>query len=250
MHAAAESGNLRRMRLKDKVALVTGASRGIGHASALALAKEGATIVGTARNAEDLAALAKELGGTSKMVPGDVTKAADVARVASEAIKAFGRIDILVNNAGIGGYRPFLDWTEEDYDRIMATNAKSTWLCCKEVIPHMLKQGGGNIVNVSSVAGLQGYPSEGIYCMSKFAQVALAQSLDREFFQKNIKVSLVCPGGVETHFAIGDGRTYEGANMKGFSTPEDVAEAVLLAVLPRDRTRVVNVILRPMNEMT
>jgi meso-butanediol dehydrogenase / (S,S)-butanediol dehydrogenase / diacetyl reductase len=251
MHAAAESGTLRRMvRLKDRVALVTGASRGIGHASALALAKEGATIVGTARNAEDLTALAKELGGTSKMVPGDVTKSADVARVVSEAMKAFGRIDILVNNAGIGGYRPFLDWTEEDYDHIMATNAKSTWLFCKEVIPHMLKQGGGNIVNVSSVAGLQGYPSEGIYCMSKFAQVALAQSLDREFFQKNIKVSLVCPGGVETHFAIGDGRTYEGANMKGFSTPEDVAEAVLLAVLPRDRTRVVNVILRPMNEMT
>jgi meso-butanediol dehydrogenase / (S,S)-butanediol dehydrogenase / diacetyl reductase len=250
MRAGAESCNLGRMRLKDKVALVTGASRGIGHASALALAKEGATIVGTARNAEDLAALAKELGGRSKMVPGDVTKSADVARVAGEAMKAFGRIDILVNNAGIGGYRPFLDWTEEDYDRIMATNAKSTWLFCKEVIPHMLKQGGGNIVNVSSVAGLQGYPSEGIYCMSKFAQVALAQSLDREFFQKNIKVSLVCPGGVETHFAIGDGRTYEGANMKGFSTAEDVAEAVLLAVLPRERTRVVNVILRPMNEMT
>ena len=132
----------------------------------------------------------------------------------------------------------------------MATNAKSTWLFSKEVIPHMLKQGGGNIVNLSSVAGLQGYPSEGIYCMSKFAQVALAQSLDREFYQKNIKVSLVCPGGVETHFAIGDGRTYDGANMKGFSTAEDVAEAVVLAVVPRDRTRVVNVILRPMNEMT
>jgi meso-butanediol dehydrogenase / (S,S)-butanediol dehydrogenase / diacetyl reductase len=245
------------MRLKDKVALVTGASRGIGHASALALAKEGAIIVGTARNAEELAKLATKLasgaeggGAPSKMVAGDVTKSADVARVVAEAAKEFGRIDILVNNAGIGGYRPFLDWTEEDYDRIMDTNAKSTWMFCKEVIPHMLKQGGGNIVNLSSVAGLQGYPSEGIYCMSKFAQVALAQSLDREFFQKNIKVSLVCPGGVETHFAIGDGRTYDGANMKGFSTPEDVAEAVVLAVLPRDRTRVVNVILRPMNEMT
>jgi 3-oxoacyl-[acyl-carrier protein] reductase len=114
----------------------------------------------------------------------------------------------------------------------------------------MLKQGGGNIVNVSSVAGLQGYPSEGIYCMSKFAQVALSQSLDREFYTRNIKVSLVCPGGVETHFAIGDGRTYDGANMKGFSTAEDVADAVVLAVVPRGRSRVVNVILRPMNEMT
>lgn len=241
------------MRLKDKIALVTGASRGIGYASCLALAKEGATVVGTARNAKDLAELEKAVtaaGGKAKTFTGDVTKSADVASVVSQAVGAFGRIDILVNNAGIGGYRPFLDWTEEDYDRIMTTNAKSTWLFCKDVLPHMLKRGGGNIVNISSVAGLQGYPNEGIYCMSKFAQVALSQSLDREFYEKNIKVSLVCPGGVETHFAIGDGRTYDSANMKGFSRAEDVAEAVVLAVLPRGRSRVVNVILRPMNEMT
>jgi len=241
------------MRLANKIALVTGASRGIGYSSCLALAKEGATIVGTARTAADLAALeaaVKGAGGTAKTIACDATRSSDVAACVAETVRAFGRVDILVNNAGIGGYRPFLDWTEEDYDRIMATNAKSTWLFCKEAIPHMLKQGGGNIVNVSSVAGLQGYPHEGIYCMSKFAQVALSQSLDREFFQKNIKVSLVCPGGVETHFAIGDGRTYDGANMKGFSTPEDVAEAVVLAVLPRERSRIVNVIMRPMNEMT
>jgi NAD(P)-dependent dehydrogenase (short-subunit alcohol dehydrogenase family) len=241
------------MRLKDKITLVTGASRGIGYASSIALAKEGATIVGTARTAKDLEALEKAVtaaGGKAKTFTCDVTKSADVAACVKQTIESFGRIDILVNNAGIGGYRPFLDWTEADYDKIMDTNAKSTWLFCKEVIPHMLKQGGGNIVNLSSVAGLQGYPNEGIYCMSKFAQVALSQSLDREFYQKNIKVSLVCPGGVETHFAIGDGRTYDGANMKGFSAAEDVAEAVVLAVLPRERSRVVNVILRPMNEMT
>jgi 3-oxoacyl-[acyl-carrier protein] reductase len=241
------------MRLKDKIALVTGASRGIGYASCVALAGEGATVVGVARTKKDLEALEKavaEKGGTAKTFECDVTKSSDVAACVKQTLDAFGRIDILVNNAGIGGYRPFLDWTEEDYDRIMATNAKSTWLFCKEVLPHMLKQGGGNIVMVSSVAGLQGYPTEGIYCMSKFAQVALAQSLDREFYKQNIKVSLVCPGGVETHFAIGDGRSYDGPNMKGFSTPEDVAEAVLLAVLPRERTRIVNVIMRPMNEAT
>ncbi len=241
------------MRLSNKIALVTGASRGIGHASSLALAKEGATIVATARTQKDLDALVETItkaGGKAKAIACDVTKASDVAECVKQAIDAFGRVDILVNNAGIGGYRPFLDWTEADYDKIMATNAKSTWLFCKEVIPHMLKQGGGNIVNLSSVAGLQGYPSEGIYCMSKFAQVALSQSLDREFYKQNIKVSLVCPGGVETHFAIGDGRRYDGANMKGFSTAEDIAEAVVLAVIPRERTRVVNVILRPMNEMT
>jgi 3-oxoacyl-[acyl-carrier protein] reductase len=241
------------MRLQNKIALVTGASRGIGRASCLALAREGATIVGTARTHKDLEALEKEivaLGGKAKTFACDITKSAEVAACVKQTITDLGRIDILVNNAGIGGYRPFLDWTEDDYDRIMETNAKSTWLFCKEAIPHMLKQGGGNIVNVSSVAGLAGYPNEGIYCMSKSAQVALSQSLDREFYQRNIKVSLVCPGGVETHFALGDGRTPDGANMKGFSTAEDVADAVVMAVLPRERSRIVNIIMRPMNEQT
>jgi NAD(P)-dependent dehydrogenase (short-subunit alcohol dehydrogenase family) len=241
------------MRLQNKIALVTGASRGIGRASCLALAREGATIVGTARTHKDLEALEKEiaaLGGKAKTFACDVTKSAEVAACVKQTITDLGRIDILVNNAGIGGYRPFLDWSEEDYDRVMATNAKSTWLFCKEAVPHMLRQGGGNIVNVASVAGLAGYPNEGIYCMSKSAQVALSQSLDREFYQQGIKVSLVCPGGVETHFAIGDGRTPDGANMKGFSTAEDVAEAVLMAVLPRERSRIVNIIMRPMNEQT
>lgn len=241
------------MQLTKKIALVTGASRGIGKATALALAKEGASVIGLARTAKDLDELVAEIrsaGGEGRGLVCDVTSAADVDASVAKVLAEFGRVDILVNNAGIGGYRPFLEWSEADYDRIMATNAKSTWLGCKAVIPAMLKQGGGNIVIVSSVAGLSGYPSEGIYCMSKSAQVALAQSLDREFYERNIKVSLVCPGGVETHFAIGDGRTHGGARMDGFSTAEDVAEAVVMAVLPRERTRVVNIILRPMNEAT
>ena len=241
------------MRLKDKVALVTGASRGIGRASARALAAEGAVIAAVARTERDLESLVSEItkaGAKAQSFLCDVTKSADVSACVKSVVAAFGRVDILVNNAGIGGYRPFLDWTEADYDQIMATNAKSTWLFCKETIPHLLAQKGGNIVNVSSVAGLAGYPNEGIYCMSKFAQVALSQSLDREFFERGINVSLVCPGGVETHFAIGDGRTSDGANMKGFSTAEDVAEAVVLAVIPRPRSRIVNIIMRPIGEAT
>jgi meso-butanediol dehydrogenase/(S,S)-butanediol dehydrogenase/diacetyl reductase len=241
------------MRLSNKVSLVTGASRGIGRATAIALAEEGATVVAVARTRKDLDDVVRTIearGGQAKSIVCDATSASDVRSCVKQTLDALGRIDILVNNAGIGGYRPFLDWSEADYDRIMATNAKSSWLFAKEVLPNMLTHGGGNIVMVASVAGLQGYPAEGIYCMSKFAQVALAQSLDREFYEKNIKVSLVCPGGVETHFALGDGRTAGSTAMNGFSTAEDVAEAVLLAVLPRGRTRIVNVILRPMNEMT
>jgi NAD(P)-dependent dehydrogenase (short-subunit alcohol dehydrogenase family) len=241
------------MRLSNKVSLVTGASRGIGRATAIALAQEGATVVAVARTQKDLDDLARTIetrSGQAKSIVCDVTSSSEVRSCVKQTLDAFGRIDILVNNAGIGGYRPFLDWSEADYDRVMATNAKSSWLFAREVLPSMLSQGGGNIVMLSSVAGLQGYPTEGIYCMSKFAQVALAQSLDREFYEKNIKVSLVCPGGVQTHFALGDGRSAGSSAMNGFSTAEDVAEAVLLAVLPRERTRIVNVILRPMNEMT
>ncbi|WP_437714035.1 SDR family oxidoreductase [Sorangium sp. So ce448] len=241
------------MRLKDKIALITGASRGIGRASALALSREGAVVVGVARNAADLAALEREIreaGGRGLMIEADVTRAASVAACVERAVRELGRVDILVNNAGIGGYRPFLEWSEDDYDRIMATNVKGTWLFCREVIPHMRRQGGGHIINVASVAGLQGYPSEAIYCASKFAQMGLTQALDREFWQENIKVSAVCPGGVETHFALGDGRTAGSDRMQGFSTPEDVAEAVVLAALPRDRSRIVQIVMRPMNEAT
>ncbi|WP_437905876.1 SDR family oxidoreductase [Sorangium sp. So ce327] len=241
------------MRLKDKIALITGASRGIGKASALALSREGAVVVGVARTTADLAALEgeiREAGGRGLMIEADVTRAASVAACVERAVRELGRVDILVNNAGIGGYRPFLEWSEDDYDRIMATNVKGTWLFCREVIPHMRRQGGGHIINVASVAGLQGYPSEAIYCASKFAQMGLTQALDREFWQENIKVSAVCPGGVETHFALGDGRTAGSDRMQGFSTPEDVAEAVVLAALPRDRSRIVQIVMRPMNEAT
>jgi 3-oxoacyl-[acyl-carrier protein] reductase len=240
-------------RLENKIAVITGASRGIGRASALALSREGAVAVGVARTKSELDSLAAEIekaGGKSGSIVADVTQASQVAATVEQVIEAHGRIDILVNNVGMGGYRPFLEWSEEDYDRIMATNTKSTWLCCKEVIPHMLTAGGGQIVNVASVAGLQGYPSEAIYCASKFAQVGLSQALDREFFERGIKVSMVCPGGVETFFALGDGRTAGSDHMKGFSTAEDVAEAVVMAALPRDRSRIVNIIMRPMNEAT
>ncbi len=241
------------MRLKDKIALITGASRGIGRASALALGREGAVVVGVARTAADLDALEQDVraaGGRGLMIEADVTRAASVAACVERTVRELGRIDILVNNAGIGGYRPFLEWSEDDYDRIMATNMKGTWLFCREVIPHMRRQGGGHIINVASVAGLHGYPNEAIYCASKFAQVGLTQALDREFWQENIKVSAVCPGGVETHFALGDGRTAGSERMQGFSTAEDVAEAVVLAALPRDRSRIVQIVMRPMNEAT
>jgi len=241
------------MRLGSKITVITGASRGIGRASALALGREGAHIVAVARTGAELDGVCAEItaaGGQANAIVCDVTRAAEVAACVQATIEQHGRIDILVNNVGIGGYRPFLDWSEEDFDRVMATNLKSTWLCCQQVVPHMLAAGGGQIINVASVAGLQGYPSETLYCASKFAQVGFSQALDRELWQQGIKVSMVCPGGVETHFALGDGRVAGSDQLAGFSTPEDVAEAVVMAALPRQRSRIVNIIMRPMNEAT
>jgi len=131
------------MRLAGKIAIITGASRGIGRAASILLASEGATIVGAARTSNDLDSLVRAIqasGGTAKGVLCDVTRAADVASCVRQTVDAFGRVDILVNNAGIGGYRPFLEWTEADYDRIMTTNAKSSWLFSREVLPHMIGQ--------------------------------------------------------------------------------------------------------------
>ena len=240
--------------LVGKTALVTGGNTGIGRAVCLAFADAGADVVvawhSDERAAGTLVESIKERGRRAVAVEVNVTQQPSVEHLFEQALRHFDAVDILVNNAGMGGYRPFLQWSEEDYDKIMATNAKSTWLFCREAIPHMLSQGGGQIVNVASVAGLQGYPSEAIYCSSKFAQLGMTQALDREFWQQGIKVAAVCPGGVETFFALGDGRTAGSDHLKGFSTADDVAEAIVMAALPRERSRIVNIIMRPMNEAT
>ena len=135
------------------------------------------------------------------------------------------------------------------FNSICPTTVSQSDLLCLSTSARRAQK-GGQIVNVASVAGLQGYGNEAIYCSSKFAQMGLTQALDREFWKEGIKVSAVCPGGVETHFALGDGRSVGSERMQGFSTAEDVAEAVVMAALPRERSRIVNIILRPMNEET
>jgi len=177
----------------------------------------------------------------------------DCRKIIDAAAHEFGRLDILVNNAGTTEFIPHANLdevTDRHWERIMAVNVRGPFQCTRAARRHLEASGAGLVINVASVAGLQGYPNEGIYCASKFAQMALTQSLDREFFERNIKVTAVCPGGVETFFAIGDGRTAGSAHNAGFSTAEDVAEAVVMAALPRARSRIVNIIMRPMNEQT
>jgi 3-oxoacyl-[acyl-carrier protein] reductase len=186
------------MRLKDKVAIVTGAARGIGQSFAQRLAREGAKVV--AADVLDVAETVKGIadsGGTALGVRADVTSGESTRRMAEQAVQAYGRIDVLVNNAGLyGGLKTkALDAIpEEEWDRVFAINVKGVWLCCKAVFPYMKEQGGGSIVNISSASILQGIPFLGHYVASKGAVWAYTRSLAREIGEYGIRVNSITPG--------------------------------------------------------
>src|SRR5512140_322748 len=227
-------------RLERKVALVTGASEGIGRATALALAAEGAAVAITARSRDKLQELASEIeagGGRAYAVAGDATIAADVEHIRQETLATFGRVDILVNNVGIAKYAPFEEITVEDYDWMMNTNMRSTFLFTKAFFPGMVERGKGWVVFVASVSGLMGLPNETGYAASKHAQVGFARALDHEARGHGIKVSVIAPGGVNTRHAFGTGRTASDPKLDDYLTAEDVAQAVVFAVTQPQKSR-------------
>ncbi len=238
-------------RLAGKVAVVTGASEGIGRAAALALAAEGASVAVTARSRDKLEQLVSEIetkGGGACAAVGDATKAEDVERIKQETLAAFKQVDILVNNVGIAKYAPFEEISIEDYDWMMDTNMRSTFLFTKAFFPGMVERGEGWIVFVASVSGLMGLPNETGYAASKHAQVGFARALDHEAFRHGVKVSVVAPGGVNTRHAFGTGRTEGDARLEDYLNAEDVAQAVLFAVTQPRKSRLFMVGMRPMNE--
>ncbi len=241
-------------RLSGRTAVVTGAGKGIGRASALALAREGANMVLASRTASDLDSLAQEItalrtGARALPVPTDVSDEAAVDALAKAAFGTFGKVDILVNNAGVGKNGTVATLTTEDYDWIMTTNMRSTWLCTKAFFPPMLERREGWVIFVSSVAGLNGLPNEPIYCATKFAQMGFAQAIDYEAYPNNVKVSVIAPGGTNTHYGFYNGtRTPGDPMLDGFQEAEDVAEAVVFAATQPPKSRVFMVWMRPMNE--
>jgi len=189
------------MRLENKTAIVTGAGSGIGNAIALSFAKEGANVlvadlneVGGQATVEEI----KQLGKNALFVKTDVSKAADVQAMVKEALNAFGRIDILVNNAGIYKTYNFHEMTESDWDLTINVNLKSVFLTTREVIPQMLNQGKGKIVNIASIAGLVGFALSGVYCASKGGIIALARELAMEYAPKKININCIAPGVIQT----------------------------------------------------
>jgi 3-oxoacyl-[acyl-carrier protein] reductase len=238
-------------KLDGKVAVVTGASSGIGLAVARRFGQEGADIAVVARRGERLEAFASEMrqaGRRCVIVTGDVREEETARQTVQATLDTLGKIDILVNNAGIGIYANLVETSADDFDAMMATNMRSTFLFTRHTVPSMLERGAGFIINVSSMAGVMGFPGEAAYCATKFAQVGFTQALDRELRPRGIKVGVVCPGGVKTEFAIGSGRTEEGVAASGMLDPDEVAEAVLLMATQPAGARIVEIRMRPMVE--
>ena len=198
-----------------KVALVTGGGSGIGRATALAFAREGAQVVVGDRNTrrgEETVSLIRNASGTASFRRTDVLVAADIEALVEHAISEYGGLDLAFNNAGIeGDVRPLVEQTEANYDTLMDINVKGVWLSMKYEIPRMLERGGGAIVNCSSVAGLIGFPGLGIYIASKHAVIGLTKTAALEYSARGIRVNAVNPALIDTEMVD---RLAAGLNMK------------------------------------
>jgi NAD(P)-dependent dehydrogenase (short-subunit alcohol dehydrogenase family) len=244
-----EIGRIQIRPLQGKVAIVTGASSGVGRATALLFAHSGCSVVLVARREPRLRALGEEIhasGGQAAWLAGDASQESVARAAVALALNRFSRIDVLINNAGVGLYKKISETTESDFEELMATNVRSGFLFSREVVPGMLERGEGTILFVSSVAGMQGAANESVYSASKFAQVGLAQSLDAELRPGGIKVGVICPGGVKTEFAIGRGRTQEFVDSSRMMDPGDVAEAILFFCTQPPNVRIPHVVVRHM----
>jgi NADP-dependent 3-hydroxy acid dehydrogenase YdfG len=245
--------------LSEKVALVTGASSGIGKAVAIALARSGATVVACARRAGRLDDLVKHIeteGGKALALPGDMAVDAEAISAVQNTVDRLGHIDILINSAGIMQAGGIENVDVEEYRRVFDVNLFATLYTCRAAVPHMLRQGGGDIVNISSLAGRKGAPQTNAYAASKHAVNAMTDALRQELGDRNIRVSLVMPGATET--AVGDSisdPTWRKAIQAHVSKPGAVqpseigATIVFMLSMPR-HVNISEISVRPTNDTT
>ncbi len=229
------------LMLEGKAALVTGGGNGIGRAAALAMAREGARVAVAdyeAETARATVALINEAGGQAISLSGDVTDSAWVKAMVDGAVAAHGRLDCAFNNAGIAPHQveatgqTTTEWSEESFDRMIAVNLKSVWLCLKYEIPVMQAQGGGAIVNTASIAGLIGLRNATAYVAAKHGVVGLTKTAAMEYADDNVRVNAVCPGFIRTRMTARTLETREDqitgrTPMHRVGTPEEIAEMVV-----------------------
>lgn len=232
--------------LVQAVALVTGASRGIGRAIALRLASLGASVAICGRDKDALAATTselKQLGGRVHSQPADVTRLADITSLVTRTEAALGAISILVNNAGIGLFGPAHERSEADWDLVMNTNLKSAFLVSSAVVPSMIRRRQGDIINISSLAGRNTFATGGLYCASKWGLLGLSGCMAEDLREHGIRVSVICPGSVATDFS---GRRHKDASK--VLTADDVAHAVAMVVTQGPQSFLSEIQLRPVRK--
>jgi len=228
--------------LNNKTAIVTGASRGIGKAIALSLAKAGVKVVLAARQQTDLESAKTEIlknGGQCIAVQTDVAKEADIDHLIEKTTDAFGTVDILVNNAGFGIFSKVAATSAKDFDGMMNVNLRGVFLCCRGVLPTMIRQKGGAIINIASLAGKNSFVGGATYSATKWGLLGFSRSLMLEVRDYNIRVVAICPGSVNTSFSD------HSKDSEKIIQPQDVADTVLFALTMPARSNVSEIDIRP-----
>ena len=231
------------MELKGKTAIVTGGTKGIGRGIAEALLREGVAVCVSARNETEIDQTCKELGALGQVTgfQADVRDYEQVKALIAHTVKELGGLDILVNNAGIGVFETVEQTSPEDFRAVLETNVFGVFYCCHEAIPQMKKRGGGYIINISSLAGVNAHPRMAAYNASKFGLNGFSEALMQEVRHDNIKVSYIMPGSVNTEFA-GDSPSDEKSWQL---TPQDIARVVIDLLHHDDRSLPSRVEIRP-----
>jgi NAD(P)-dependent dehydrogenase (short-subunit alcohol dehydrogenase family) len=231
--------------LENKAVIITGASRGIGRATALAMAQAGAHVAVVARTESQLRALSDEIqaatGKPALVCAADVSNAADVARMVEAALEAFGRVDVLVNNAGFNARKcKIWETTTEEWDAVFGVNLRGAFLCCREVLPGMIERRTGHIINVVSTAAQIGLEQIGVYGATKWGLLGLTKSLIKEARPYNIRVTALSPGGTDT--------TFRAEARPQYLRPETVAETIVFVASLPEEAVVHDLVVRPIVE--